>query len=59
LFGAVVKGRPVMAAMRSATFGEADRGVQAGADGGAAWASSISIGRVCSMRLMPFSTCWA
>jgi hypothetical protein len=23
------------------------------------WASSISAGRVCSMRSMPFSTCWA
>ena len=61
LLGAVVKGRPVIAAMRAATFSAKPIGrVEAGADGGAALrqlhqsrAASIS------MRLMPFSTCVA
>ncbi|MNS94008.1 hypothetical protein D3C72_1282090 [compost metagenome] len=60
LFGAVVKGRPVMAAICSATFSAKPTGAFRPVPTAVPpWASSISLGRVCSMRSMPLATCWA
>ena len=58
LFGAVVKGRPVMEAILSATPSAKPTGAFSPVPTAVPpCASCISMGRLCSMRSMPFSTC--
>ena len=60
LFGAVVKARPVMAEMRSATCSANPIGAFSPVPTAVPpWASSISFGRVSSIRSMPLAICCA
>ena len=59
LLGAVVNFMPVSAAMRSATRSAKPTGALRPVPTAVPpWASCISPAMVCSMRAMPFSTCW-
>ena len=60
LFGAVVKGNPVMRAICSATSSAKPAGAFRPVPTAVPpWASCISMGKVCSMRAMPLRTCCA